>query len=76
MRLPWTIDTFPKDKPMYIRMKGNPNAGASLIVTIHPFGVNVNLVDKKGKITVQGYSWKDLSTMCEQWNGQPCGVRQ
>jgi len=70
---PWTMVSFPKDKPIWIRHKGAPS-GSSMIVCINPVGVNVLLSPKgKGDAKMFGVLWSDLLKTCEQIDGSPCG---
>jgi len=72
---PWNAQTFPKDRVVYVRMKGHP-VGGSLISTIHPDGVNVLICDDQGKMVGKGFTWWDLHRKCEQVDGSPCGVKR
>jgi len=74
---PWTYVTVPKDKPLYIRRKGHP-IGASLVNTISPTGVIVmvcNDMETGNKTVPMKITWAELAVTCEQYNGEPCGVK-
>lgn len=78
---PWTMITFPKDRPIYIRQKRNLAGGASLVTSFAPAGVNVVLSPKgKGDAVMHGITWIELFLGCEQIlaNGKtgPCGTEK
>ena len=72
---PWTIERFPKDRPVYVRSRSCPTGGM-LIVNVAPEGVNV-IYSKKGEGDVQmkGIGWAELAAAFEQLDGSPCGIR-
>ena len=67
---PWTMQTFPKGRPVWIRRK-RALAGASMICGICPDGALV--FESKGK--GMWVTWKELEATCEQVDGRPCGGR-
>ena len=73
MSKPWTCETFPTNQAVWVREKNFP-AGASLVTSIAPEGVNIILFDK-GKLVGRGITWGELHMSCEQHNGLPCGVK-
>ena len=79
MNKPWSIMTFPKDRPIYVRPKqaaANVAGGGSLVVTFGVPGVAV-LDDPKRNLTpvFKTMTWIELFLDCEQWDGQPCGEK-
>jgi len=66
MSKPWTAVTFPKDRPVYIRQKGNLNQGASLVVSFAASGVNLCLTKGDGKAIIKGVLWSELFATCDQ----------
>lgn len=77
MSKPWTMETFPKDRVVYFRMKGDSANAAASITHIHPVGV-LFLEQKPGHPKEQPFysqmTWTDLHKRCCQWNGKPCGA--
>lgn len=66
--VPWTVDTFPKDRPVWVRMK--PECGSAR---------NFNLVEVFGPdcVHLASHGWKtwgELLTGYTQHDGAPCGV--
>ena len=72
---PWTIESFPKDRPVYVRSRSCPTGGM-LVVNVAPCGVNVIYSEKgAGDVKMKGITWVELVATFEQLDGSPCGIR-
>lgn len=65
--VPWTFETFPKDRPVWLRPKeGNHTDTLGLVLNVRPHGA-----------TVADHSfcvWKSLLDRWLQHTGEPCGT--
>ena len=76
---PWSMETFPKDRPVYVKPKAiSAGLGATLIVGFGYAGVVILAPTKetKNQARLQTMTWTDLFARCEQQNGKPCGRQQ
>ena len=74
---PWTLETFPKDKPIYLRRKSQIGAGC-LAVSICITGVMIITYiesDKHHLARCQWVTWAELLATCCMLDGSPCGVK-
>ena len=77
---PWTVATFPKDRPVWVAHKdhvANGGKGLLMITSIDSSGVDVidRLDDcEKPEIEAIRLSWDALFADFEQHNGSPCGT--
>lgn len=66
--VPWAAETFPKDRPIYVRMK--PEAGEAInFVMVEAFGEDNLHLASHGWVT-----WQELLDNYTQHDGKPCGV--
>ena len=75
MDKPWSLETFPTNKPVWIRKK-LALGGCSMITTVGIQGAAWIIPDQNGKAATIGMSWNELHRTCVQHSGQPCGVKK
>lgn len=69
MKRQWTMETFPKDKPVWIRRKDIPGAFCQ-VLSISYEGVQVLGGDNR----LLSIPWADLFIRCVQVDGSVCGI--
>ena len=63
---PWTLGTFPYDRPLWVRHNTGENFFLAVVVTWDGIGI---MVGNKKEIL----RWQELAKEWVQTNGQPCG---
>ena len=70
---PWSIQTFPRERPVYVRPKQALGVG-SLVVAVHISGVGVFYNKADGQCYMRTITWGELAASCVEWDGRPCGI--